>query len=90
VDRLDDESYLAIALVLVAFSFNAWGFVELLFLKGRSGPNRFGPDPLAPAVPAAPTATDAPAATRWDQQRELEFVPHTASPSPGPHVKRGT
>jgi uncharacterized membrane protein YhaH (DUF805 family) len=89
VERLEDESYAATALALATFGLNAWAFIEFLFFKGTSGPNRFGPDPLAPAVPAAPTATDAPA-TRWDQQCELEFVPHSASPSPGPHVKRGT
>src|ERR1700719_3669854 len=82
VDRLDDESYTAAALALAAFGLNAWGFIELLFLKGRSGPNRFGPDPLAPVIPDAP----APAPAHWDQHSELEFVPHSASPSPGPHV----
>ncbi len=65
--------------VFVAF---IWGIVEMYCLKGTSGPNRFGPDPLA-------TDSDAPAASRWDQQSELEFVPHSAGPSPGPHVKRG-
>jgi uncharacterized membrane protein YhaH (DUF805 family) len=84
VDRLDDESYVAFAFALVAFSFYTFGFIELLFLRGTSGPNRFGPDPLAQPVP------DAPAAMRWDQHSELEFVPHSASPSPGPHVKRET
>jgi uncharacterized membrane protein YhaH (DUF805 family) len=90
VDRLDDESDVAVALALVAFGLNAWGFVELLFFKGRSGPNRFGADPLAPAVPDAPAATDTPATVHWDQLSELEFVPYSASPSPRPHVKRGT
>ena len=83
VDRLDDESYTAAALALAAFGLNAWGFIELLFFRGTNGSNRFGPDPLAPAIP------DAPAPVHWDQQGELEFVPHSASPSPGPHVKRG-
>ena len=31
--------------VLVLF---LWGFVEMAFLKGTSGYNRFGPDPLTP------------------------------------------
>ena len=26
---------------------------------------------------------------RWDQASELQFVPHSAGPSPGAHVKRG-
>jgi uncharacterized membrane protein YhaH (DUF805 family) len=84
VDRLDDESYVAFALALVAFGFYAWGFVELLFFKGKSGPNRFGPDPLAPAMPETPVAE------HWDQHSELEFVPHSAGPPPGPHVMRRT
>jgi uncharacterized membrane protein YhaH (DUF805 family) len=84
VERLDDESYAATALALAAFGLNACGFVELLFFRGTRGPNRFGPDPLAPVIP------DAPAPAHWDQRSELEFVPHSAGPSPGPHVKRGT
>jgi uncharacterized membrane protein YhaH (DUF805 family) len=30
----------------VAFAFSVWLFVELGFLRGTQGPNRFGPDPL--------------------------------------------
>jgi uncharacterized membrane protein YhaH (DUF805 family) len=58
-----------------------WGYVEMCFLRGTNGPNRFGPDPLAPA-PIDPRP-------RWDQQSELEFVPHSAGPPAGAHVKRG-
>ena len=49
--------------------------------KGTASANRFGPAPLAPATPID---------TRpgWDQHSELEFVPHSAGPSPGPHVNR--
>jgi uncharacterized membrane protein YhaH (DUF805 family) len=61
---------------LIAF---IWGFVEMACLKGTSGPNRFGPDPLAP-IDTQP---------RWDQQNELKFVPPSAGPPPGPHVMRG-
>jgi uncharacterized membrane protein YhaH (DUF805 family) len=32
---------------LIGLGFSIWGFVELGFLKGTAGPNRFGPDPLA-------------------------------------------
>jgi hypothetical protein len=56
-----------------------WGFVEMACLKGTSGPNRFGPDPLAP-IDTQP---------RWDQQSELTFVPPSAGPPPPPHVMRG-
>jgi uncharacterized membrane protein YhaH (DUF805 family) len=78
VDRIDGESFVAtgfaISLAVAAVSLHAWGFVELLFLKGTREPNRFGSDPLAPVIPA-PLA-----AARWDQQDELEFVPRRASP----------
>jgi uncharacterized membrane protein YhaH (DUF805 family) len=60
-----------------------WGGVEMYVLKGTHGPNRFGPDPLARVENPAHDAS------RWDQLSELEFVPHGASPSPPPHVKRG-
>jgi uncharacterized membrane protein YhaH (DUF805 family) len=82
-DSLDESSVAAVVLSLAAMVLTVWGFIELLFLRGTSGPNRFGPDPLAQPTP------DPPAAARWDQTNELEFVPHSASPSPGPHVKRG-
>ena len=80
-DHLDDSNTV-VALLLVAVSLNLWGFFELLFHKGTSGPNRFGADPLAPCSPSAHDAS------RWDQQSELDFVPHGAGPSPGPHVMR--
>jgi uncharacterized membrane protein YhaH (DUF805 family) len=81
-DALDDSNT-EVLLLLVAVSLNLWGFFELLLLKGTRGPNRFGPDPLAP------TETRAPEAPRGDQQSEPEFIPHSAGPSPGAHVMRG-
>lgn len=80
-DRLGG-SWAAALVGLAVFIVFIWGLVEMLCLKGTSGPNRFGPDPLAPM---APTETR----PRWDQQSQLEFVPHSAGPSPGAHVKRG-
>ena len=71
--------WIGLALHIVSF----WGIVEFYFLRGTPGPNRFGPDPLPPVSP------DPPAASHWDQQSELEFVPYSAGPSPGAHVKRG-
>jgi uncharacterized membrane protein YhaH (DUF805 family) len=82
-DKLDESSVAAIVVTPAAAVLALWGIIELLFLRGTRGPNRFGPDPLAPAIP------DPPAAARWDQTSELEFVPHRASPSPGAHVMRG-
>jgi uncharacterized membrane protein YhaH (DUF805 family) len=77
-----DESIAANLIGLDAVVLNLWGIAELLFLKGTSGPNRFGSDPLAPADPID---TRPP----WDQGRELEFVPHKAGPLAGAHVMRG-
>jgi uncharacterized membrane protein YhaH (DUF805 family) len=34
-------------LSLVAFAFSIWAFVELYCLRGTTGDNRYGPDPLA-------------------------------------------
>jgi uncharacterized membrane protein YhaH (DUF805 family) len=59
--------------VLIAF---IWGLVEMYWLRGTNGPNRFGSDPLAPADPID---TRPP----WDQGSELEFVPHRARPPEG-------
>jgi uncharacterized membrane protein YhaH (DUF805 family) len=64
---------------LAVFIAIIWGLIEMYFLKGTRGPNRFGPDPLAPRDTGP----------RWDQQSELEFVPHRAGPSAGAHAMRG-
>ncbi|HWX05637.1 MAG TPA: DUF805 domain-containing protein [Bradyrhizobium sp.] len=80
-NRFDDlfgDSWTVLFLGLFAGVLWYWGLIEMLFLKGTRGPNRFGPDPLAP-VDTRPG---------WDQQDEVEFVPHGAGPSAGPHVKR--
>ena len=70
-DRLGD-SYPVIFVGFVSFVFLVWGFIELGFLRGTKGPNRFGADPLAPIDTRPP----------WDQQSEIEMVPHKAGPSP--------
>jgi uncharacterized membrane protein YhaH (DUF805 family) len=77
------DSYPADFVMLVMIALGLWGFVEMLCLSGTSGPNRFGPDPLAP-VHRSPGA-----APNWDQLRELEFVRRGAGPSPGEHGNRG-
>jgi uncharacterized membrane protein YhaH (DUF805 family) len=38
----------AALLALISLPFSIWALVELGFLKGVAGPNRFGEDPLAP------------------------------------------
>ena len=73
-----DESYAADILKLIAFVLNIWGLVELIFRRGTIGPNRFGPDPLAP-IDTRP---------HWEQQSEIEMVPHKAGPPPVWYVKR--
>jgi uncharacterized membrane protein YhaH (DUF805 family) len=75
LDRLSDwidAPTAAVFVSAIAFGLTVWCFVELLFLRGTRGPNRFGPDPLAPRD------------TRpgWEQQSELESVPYRADPTP--------
>jgi uncharacterized membrane protein YhaH (DUF805 family) len=77
------DSYPANFLMLVMIALSVWGFVETLCLRGTTGPNRFGPDPLR-----APANRSPHAAPNWDRLRELEFVRHGAGRSPGEHVKR--
>ena len=87
VDWLPDDSSVAVVatyfLVFDMVGLYVWGNVELFVLRGTSGPNRFGPDPLTSASPGENKTS------RWDQSSELEFVPQRAGPSPRPHVKRG-
>jgi uncharacterized membrane protein YhaH (DUF805 family) len=78
-----DDPTASLGASTIGFGLSVWCFVEMICLKGTSGPNRFGPDPLAPVSP------DPPATSHRDQLRELEFVPHGAGPAPGAHVKRG-
>jgi uncharacterized membrane protein YhaH (DUF805 family) len=81
IDRLEDrlaDSHAVALLSLVALVLYVSGFVELFCLRGTRGPNRFGPDPLAPRDTRP----------RWDQQSELEFVPHSTGSSAGPYVMR--
>ena len=70
-DRLPD-SWLDQLLPLIAFVLCIWGFVEMYCLKGSRKTNRFGPDPLV-----RPDTRP-----RWEQNREIEMVPHKAGPPP--------
>ncbi|MBV8977870.1 MAG: DUF805 domain-containing protein [Alphaproteobacteria bacterium] len=47
---------LAAVFAVVGLGLSVWGFVEMYFLRGTRGANRFGPDPMAP--PASPHAAD--------------------------------
>jgi len=42
------ETTLALALNVVGLIVMLWGIIVVGFLRGTDGPNRFGPDPLAP------------------------------------------
>jgi uncharacterized membrane protein YhaH (DUF805 family) len=80
-NRLPD-SYAMVVPALVIFILMIWGFIEMVCLRGTPATNRFGPDPLASSEP------DPSSRPRWDQQSELEFVPYSAGPPAGAHVKR--
>jgi hypothetical protein len=67
--RLDGDSWFGFLISANAFVFSVWGFVEMYCLKGTKGTNRFGADPLAP-IDTRPA---------WDQQSEIEMVPHKAN-----------
>ena len=69
---------MSLLLGLVAFVGLVWGFIEVYCLKGSRKTNRFGPNPLLP-VDTRP---------RWEQQSEIEMVPHKAGPPPVWYVKR--
>ena len=43
----DEAGGAGIILQVIALVLNIWALVELGFLRGTPGPNRFGPDPLA-------------------------------------------
>ena len=45
--------WLNVVLHFTLLALNLWGSVELLFLRGTVGDNRFGPDPLAKVAPPA-------------------------------------
>jgi uncharacterized membrane protein YhaH (DUF805 family) len=42
-----------VVLALIGFAIAVWGFVELGCLRGTSGSNEYGPDPLEPQMQAA-------------------------------------
>jgi len=73
-----DNPHLALLVSAIGFGLTVWGILELFWLRGTGGPNRFGFDPLAP-VSTSP---------RRSQFDEVEFVPHIAGPSPESHVMR--
>ncbi|RXH22478.1 membrane protein [Bradyrhizobium nanningense] len=85
-DLLPKSSWM-LSLNLAAALLWLWGLFEMFCRSGTSGHNRFGPDPLLEIDDSA--ASPAPPAKSWDQSREIEIVPPSASPPGGMHVKRG-
>ena len=80
-DRLPN-SYPVLALGLMIGVLLFWGIIEIYFLRGSPRTNRFGSSPL-PKIQGRPrdSARDTSRTTNgWNQQSELEFVPHKASP----------
>ena len=86
-DLLPDSNWV-LAIVLAMQIFWLWGLVEIFCLRGSLGSNRFGPDPRA-EIEDNSGSTPSPRKS-WHQQSELEFVPPSASPPGGMHVKRST
>ncbi|WP_314949196.1 DUF805 domain-containing protein [Bradyrhizobium cosmicum] len=78
------DSHWTLPFGLAASILWLWGVVDMFCVPGTSGHNRFGPDPLAEIEDASTPS----AAKGWDQSREIEFVPPSASPPGGMHVKR--
>lgn len=66
-DRNRPGWFLLVALVPVV---NIWYMVEVLFLKGTTGQNQYGPDPLGQHMPLSPETT--PVA----EETPMEQVPH--------------
>lgn len=89
-DRLPDSYWCLLLTVPMALLY-LYGFIEMGFLSGTRHPNRYGPNPLGKTQ--GPTLNDRdirPRTTQgWDQQSELEIVPHKAGPPPVWRVKRG-
>ena len=78
-NRFGDYWIAALPFALIAIVFCIWGFIEMYCLKGSRKTNPFGPNPLM-QVDTRP---------RWQQNREVEMVPHKAGPPPVWRVKRG-
>lgn len=61
--RVDETGIALVAFSLASFAVSIWALVDLGFLRGTPGDNRWGPDPLGGvAVSVAVAPVDAPAA----------------------------
>jgi uncharacterized membrane protein YhaH (DUF805 family) len=83
-------SWFAMIVGAIMFVLLIWGFVELYFLAGTRWTNRFGPNPLGKQQMRARSAeARRRATTPFDQNSEIEMVPHAASPPPLWGVQQG-
>ncbi len=89
-DRLPDSYWILLLTVPLALCY-LWGFIELCFLRGTPRANRYGSDPLGKIQtrPRSNRDNGPRPAQGWDQQSEIEIVPHKAGPPPVWRVKRG-
>jgi uncharacterized membrane protein YhaH (DUF805 family) len=89
-DRISD-SILTAWLGISAGILYMWGVVELYFRRGSPRTNLYGANPL-PKVQNRSRSAEARlrATTSWDQDSEIEMLPHIGSPPTGMHVNRGT
>lgn len=65
---------------LIVFVLYVWGFIELAFLRSASYPNRYGPNPLGKTHARQGRDSGSRSTRGWDQQSELDIVPHKAGP----------
>ena len=84
------DSLLTLLLGIALLILWIWGFFELGFLRGSPRTNLYGPSPL-PKVQSRPrsTRTRLRATSGWDQESEIEMLPHIGSPPTGMRVNRG-
>ena len=77
------DSYFMMIPATILLVLMIWGFVELYFLRGTKWTNRFGPNPLGKEQMRARTGqARLRATTLWDQDSEIEMVPHISGPPP--------
>ena len=67
----------------IVFVLYVWGFIELAFLPGTRYPNRYGPNPLGKSHVRQGRDSGSRSVHGWDQQSELDTVPHKAGPPAG-------
>ena len=79
VDISTAEQLLLVMIAVALSLLQTWVVIELFFVIGTDGRNRFGPDPLATAATGAATGP------RLDQHSIPAFLVHGAGPPPGSH-----